>query len=411
MENAMIKRFVYLILIAAIAPGALAAQANTDSTLSTVDTSSVSLFTPTTSAVLPADNSAGNPPPAPQAELPSALRGLRVGTTSYIRYEYIEKHDGAGGTTDVSRFNMKRGYIDIRKPITDYLSFRVTPDLSQDDDSGDWNLRLKYLHAKFTADGNDVIGKPYAEVGLSHVPSLDFEQHINLFRMQGHMFIERIGLLNSADLGVLVGGNFGREMPEDFRDNVNSSYAGRWGSFQFGIFNGGGYHASAENNTMALEGRVTVRPLPDVVPGLQFTAMGITGDGNTSDAPDWNVLNGMVSYESQYLNATAQYYTGTGNQKGTAVDVNGNSRDQNGYSLFSEIRMPEHKEYSVFGRYDYYDSDANSATADVTKRYIIGFAWQFYKGNYWIVNYDGLQHSLPGVPTEYSIEATMQIKF
>ena len=405
------QRLVCLILFSVLIPFASTAQSNSDSTLANSDTATAYHFTAPTQVAPAAANTSGGPSPAPQMELPSALRGLRVGTTTYIRYEYRERHDGAGGITDVSRFNMKRGYIDIRKPITDYLSFRVTPDISQDDDSGDWNLRLKYLHAKLTADGNDVIGKPYAEIGLSHVPSLDFEQHINLFRMQGHMFIERIGLLNSADLGVLVGGNFGREMPDEFLDTVNSSYAGRWGSFQFGIFNGGGYHASAENNTMALEGRVTVRPLPDVVPGLQFTAMGITGDGNTSDAPDWNVLNGMVSFESQYLNATAQYYTGTGNQKATAVDANGNSLDQNGYSFFGEIRMPEHKEYSVFGRFDRYDSDANSATADATKRFIIGFAWQFYKGNYWIVNYDGLQHSLPGVPTEYSIEVTMQIKF
>jgi hypothetical protein len=410
MENAMIKRLVYLILFVVLAPGALTAQSNSDSTLMNADTSSASLLTSIATIAFPADNAGDNPSPAPQSELPSALRGLKVGTTTYIRYEYIERDDGAGGTTDISRFNVKRGYIDIRKPITDYLSFRITPDVHQDD-SGDWKVRIKYLHAKFTADGNEIIGKPYAEVGISHVPSLDFEQHINLFRMQGHMFMERIGLLNSADLGLLVGGNFGAELPEDYRDNVNSSYAGRWGSFQLGVFNGGGYHGNANNNTMALEGRLTLRPLPNVAPGLQVSVMGINGKGNTADAPDWNVLNGMVSFESRYLNATGQYYGGAGNQKGTAVDANGNSLDQSGYSAFAELRMPEHREYSLFSRFDRFDTDVNDATSDITQRFIIGVAWQFYKGNYWVVNYDGLQHSLTGVSTEYSIEVTLQMKY
>jgi hypothetical protein len=298
----------------------------------------------------------------------------------------------------------------VRKSITDYLSFRITPDVHQDD-SGDWKLRIKYLHARFTAPGNDVFNKPFAEVGIAHMPWLDFEEHINLFRMQGTMFMERNSLFNSADLGVMFGANLGSELPDEYKDNVNSSYAGRWGSFQVGVFNGGGYHAEANNNNMAFEGRLTVRPLPDVVPGLQFSAFGLTGKGNTAESPDWNVFNGMVSYESQIFNGTAQYYTGTGTQKGTAVDDNGNSLDQNGYSLFGEFRMPEREEYSVFARYDRFDTDVNSATADVRKRFIVGLAWQFFSGNYLIVNYDGLHHSLPGVPTEYSVEMTLQMVY
>ena len=404
------RRLVCLSLFVTLVPGALAAQGNSDSTLSNADTSAVSLLTSPTSAPLPVDRSTGDPTPPPQAELPSALRGLKVGTKTYIRYEYIEEDNGAGGTTNISRFNLKRGYLDVRKTITDYLSFRITPDVHQDD-SGDWKLRIKYFHARFTAAGNEVFGKPWAEVGIAHMPWLDFEEHINLFRMQGTMFMERNSLFNSADLGVMFGANLGSELPSEYKDNVNSSYAGRWGSFQLGMFNGGGYHGVDNNNTMALEGRLTLRPLPDVVPGLQFSALGITGKGNTAAVPDWNVLNGMVSYESQFFNATGQYYTGTGNQKGTAVDGAGNSLDQRGYSAFAELRIPEHKEYSFFSRYDRFETDSNHAAADIRKRFIIGFAWQFFKGNYWVVNYDQLQHSSPGVATEYSVEVTLQMVY
>jgi hypothetical protein len=415
MENATMQRLLGLILFAVLVPSLSTAQLNSDSTHSTADTGSVSYLTSTLPVATLDSDPVIDPPPAPQAELPSALRGLKVGTKTYIRYEYIEEDDGAGGINDISRFNLKRGYLDVSKTITDYLSFRITPDVHQDD-SGDWKLRIKYFHARFTMAGNEVFGKPWAEVGIAHMPWLDFEEHINLFRMQGTMFMERNKLFNSADLGVMFGANLGSELPAEYRDNVNSSYAGRWGSFQLGVFNGGGYHGEVKNNRMALEGRLTIRPLPDVVPGLQFSALGISGKGNIADtlgtpAPDWTVFNGMVSFESQYFNATGQYYTGTGNQKGNAVDVNGNGLDQNGYSFFGEFRVPEHKEYSVFARYDRFNTDANSATADVRQRFIGGFAWQFFKGNYWVVNVDRLQHSLPGVATEYSIEVTLQMVY
>ena len=210
----MIKRVVFLMLLVALVPGVLAAQSNTDSTRTNGDTSSVSLLASPTTVAPPSANVVGEPPPAPQAELPSALRGLKVGTKTYIRYEYIEEDDGAGGTTNISRFNLKRGYLDVRKTITDYLSFRITPDVHQDD-SGDWKLRIKYFHARFTAAGNEVFGKPWAEVGIAHMPWLDFEEHINLFRMQGTMFMERNSLFNSADLGVMFGANLGSELPAE----------------------------------------------------------------------------------------------------------------------------------------------------------------------------------------------------
>ena len=406
----MIQRYACLMLFVVLVPGALAAQLTTDSTRLSGD--SLSVFS-VTSRVPVTVSSSGEPDrsaPVPQAQLPSALRGLKIGTTTYVRYEYIERHDGAGGLTDISRFNLKRGYLDIRKPITDYLSFRVTPDVHQDD-TGDWKVRIKYLHAKFTAEGNEFFGKPYAEVGIAHMPWLDFEEHINRFRMQGTMFVERNGLFNSADLGFVVGANLGSELSDDYRDNVNDHYAGRWGSFQLGMYNGGGYHGAANNNSMALEGRLTLRPLPDVVPGLQFSVLGITGKGNTSGAPDWNVLNGMLSFESQYFNATGQYYDGAGNQKGTAVSAAGSATEQSGYSVFAEVQVPEHDEYSVFSRYERFDTDVNDATTDIRKRFIVGFAWQFYKGNYWVVNYDRLQHSVAGIPTEYSVEVTLQVKY
>jgi hypothetical protein len=335
-------------------------------------------------------------------ELPKGLKGLSIGTLSYISYQ---------DTDSDSRFTLKRGYINIKKKVTPYLEVRITPDAHQDS-SGDWKLRLKYLYAKLKWAGNDVINKPYVEVGLAHMPWLDFEEHINRFRLQDTMFMERNGLFNSADAGFTFGANLGTELPDDYKKTVNDHYAGRWGSFQIGMYNGGGYHAKEHNSNKVIEGRLTVRPMPDALPGLQFSLFGLSGKGNVAgNAPDWDVFTGMVSYESRYFIGTAQYYQGKGNQKGTAVDWSGRALDQDGYSLFTEIRCPKHEKWSLLARYDSFDTNSNDPGADVKKRSIVGLAWQFIKGNYWVIDYDRLEHSLPGYATDDRIQLTLQLKY
>jgi len=406
----MIQRLASAVILVALFPGTLVAQSPPDPAFGGADTSAVRSGAHPDSAQPVSSAGFDQAPAAAQWELPDALRGLKIGTLTYVSYEGIERDDGAGGLENVSRFNIKRGYIDIRKSITSYFGFRATPDVHQDD-TGDWKLRLKYLYGAFSWAGHGFLGKSYAEVGIAHMPWLDFEEHINRFRMQGTMFLERNGLFNSADMGILVGGNLGREMPEDYRAHVNDHYAGRWGSFGVGVYNGGGYHAPSNNSNLVVEGRLTVRPVPSVVPGLQLSALGITGKGNSAESPDWDVLAFMLSFESRYLVATGQYYDGTGNQAGTAVDDTGASLDQDGYSVFAEVRLPQREEFSVFGRYGRFDTDVNDSAADVRKRYIIGAAWQFFKGNYVVVDYDRLEHSEAGVPDEYSMKVTLQVKY
>lgn len=406
----MIHRLAGVLILVALFPSISRAQGLTGTAIHPGDTAAVHSKVYRMSAPPSATATFDEASPASQAELPDALRGLKIGTLTYVTFESIKQHDGEGGLVTISRFNLTRGYIDIRKDINSYFGFRATPDLHQDA-SGDWKLRLKYLYGGFKWGGHGFLGKSYAEVGLAHMPWLDFEEHVNRFRMQGTMFLERNGIFNSADVGVLVGGNLGEEMPEDYRQHVNSHYTGRWGSFGVGVYNGGGYHASSNNNNVVVEGRLTVRPVPSVVPGLQVSVLGITGKGNTEEAPDWDVLNGMLSFESRYLVATGQYYDGKGNQSGSAVGSDGTSLNQDGYAAFAEVRLPQREEFSVFSRYDRFDTNSDDPDADVRKRFIIGGAWQFYKGNYFVVDYDRLEHSVEGIPVEYSVKATLQISY
>jgi hypothetical protein len=359
---------------------------------------------------------AASPAPAPAEAkpvetVPAGLKGLSIGTQVYLSYQNGNTPSGE----DFNLFRIKRGYIDIRKTITPYFAARITPDVQQDA-SGDLNVRLKYAYGQFSWNWDGLIQKPHVEFGVAHMPWLDFEEHINRFRMQDTMFMERNGLFNSADLGVYFGGNFGRDMPDDFKKNVQSHFAGRWGSFGVGVYNGGGYHGIEKNTNKAIEGRLTVRPLPDIVPGLQISGFGVWAKGNQANTPegtvpDMQVLAGMISYESRRLVLAAQYESGEGNQSGTAVGADGKALPHDGFSVFTEIRLDRQQRFSLLGRYDRFTTDRDNPDRDVKERIIAGVAWQFFKGNYWVLDYDRLEHTIPGLETEDRVQLTLQIKY
>jgi hypothetical protein len=171
------------------------------------------------------------------------------------------------------------------------------------------------------------------------------------------MFLERNHLFNSADYGVTFFTLLGGELSEEYQEDVSSAYPGRWGSFAIGVYNGGGYHAVERNENKTLEGRLSIRPLPDVAPGLQLAYNGIFGKGNTEEAPDWRVNTLFASYESSLIAVTAQRYWGVGNSRGNVVDEDGVALDQDGFSLFGELKVRD-PGISFIARYDSFAYDA-----------------------------------------------------
>jgi hypothetical protein len=181
-----------------------------------------------------------------------------------------------------------------------------------------------------------------------------------------------------------------------------------------GVYNGGGYHAKEQNTNKVFEGRVTIRPAPGGVPGLQFTAFGIVGKGNqATDPPDWRVFDGMVSYESQHFTFTGQGFVGKGNQGGTAINSDGTAAEQRGFSVFAAVHIPTPKaggKITLLGRAD----EMNSNTAiynDIKRLYIAGVAWHFYKSNIWLFDYQRTNHSISTIPGENRAQITLQVGF
>mgnify|MGYP000047134618 CR=1 FL=1 len=312
--------------------------------------------------------------------VPKALEGLSIGTLSYIDYSGGREKDGHG----YNRFLLIRGYINVKKKLTSWLSFRVTPDITQDD-TGDFKLRLKYLYAQVQPPDVSFLTDMKAEIGMGHIPWLDFEEHINPYRVQGTMFIERAGTFNSADLGVSLQGYLGGQLDKEYQGTVSKYYAGRYGSWHIGVYNGCGYHAKESNENKVPEVRLTLRPLPDWVPGLQLSYFGLFGEGNArvgGDYPDFNVNLGMISYENPWVTFTGQYARTRGNQKGSLVDGAGRALQAEGYSLFLNTRLPLlDRQFSLFGRYDHFDPDTKDRLTPGEDAYDLamgGLSWTFY---------------------------------
>ena len=342
-----------------------------------------------------------------------ALKGFKFGLLWYLSYQNGETGDLDDGT-GYSQFTIKRGYFRVTKEILPWFDAHMTFDVTTIKDpedvgdpannyDGSIAVRIKYAYGKIKLPDFAFFTKPFVEVGVVHMPWLDFEEHINMYRAQDTMFMERNGLFNSADLGVTFTSLLGGEMPKEYQDKVSSYYPGRYGSMSVGLYNGAGYHASEKNQNKPIEARLTVRPLPDIIPGLQLSYFGLWGKGNKdTDEPDWTVNNGMVSFEHEYVALAGQYYEGKGNQKGD------DEFDKDGYSIFAEVKPLD--KFSIIGRYDRFDPN-DDVDDDENTRYIIGAAYHIDKRhkNMVILDYDTVDYEQKDKTDDKRIQLTLQV--
>lgn len=337
-------------------------------------------------------------------EILNVLKGIKFEGLYYLSYQAGQK---SYASEDYNQFLIKRGYLTMKKQINSYISSRITLDTYQDE-TRDMKVRLKYIYADFKFPDFGFITKPHAEFGLVHTPWLDFEEHVNYYRMQDTMFMERIGLFNSADFGFTAMGFLGGEVDKEYQDKVNNKYPGRYGSFALGLYNGGGYHAKENNQNKVFQERVTIRPVPDVIPGLQISELFITGKGNgsgsTDDINDWQTLAGMLSYERQYVTMTAQYLGGKGRNKGDWSD----QVDYNGYSVFAEGKLG--RNWRIIGRYDFFDPNVDEDN-DGSSRIIAGCGYDFGHHNVLLLDYDVVTYENSDIENDTRVQLTMQVDF
>jgi hypothetical protein len=339
-----------------------------------------------------------------------ALKGFKFGLLWYLSYQ-----NGDIGGQQMSQFVMKRGYLTVKKDFLPWFTSRMTLDVTTvkddpaDDFAGSLAVRIKYLYGQFNLPDFAFLTKPFIEFGQVHMPWLDFEENLNWYRCQDTMFLERNSTFNSADQGINFVSLFGGLINEEYQKKVNSAYPGRYGSMALSVMNGSGYHASENNNNKVLEGRLTVRPLPDIVPGLQLSYFGVTGKGNKATNPIWIVNLGFVSFEHEDVVLTGQYYKGRGNQGG-ADDFK-----KDGYSFFTELKLYNMfkdaiNRFSVIGRYDHFDPNTDGKD-DSNNRYVAGVAYYLDKPhqNMILIDYDHVDYKQHGKPDDRRVQLTLQV--
>jgi hypothetical protein len=342
---------------------------------------------------------------------------VKFGVLGFIRYDYIRQ----GGTTR-NTFTLGRAYLTLKGRITSWLGARITTDTTRAA-SGNWDIRLKYLYAEFrTPDAGNVITGIRIEAGQGHTPWLDFEEHINPYRCQGTMAVERAGIFNSADLGVSVAGRIGPTLPGA---KGSGHYAGKWGSLHLGVFNGGGYHAKEANNNKVVQARLTVRPMPGIAPGLQLSWFGAYGKGNTLAAngvwPLYYINLVMLSYQHPWFTLAAQYFRTRGNASGSYAGLT-----TQGYSGFGMARLPWWgKRLALFARYDHFDADVDHSLASQAwyDLFTGGLSVRIYKHNMVVLAYQGTRFGKdsggtgkpPKIntnkPMEHRFQVICQVKF
>lgn len=337
-------------------------------------------------------------------DLPKGLQGLTFEGLYYLKYQAGQENNGAD---NYNQFSVARGYLTVKKKINDLLSSRITLDTHQDS-TGDMKVRVKYVYADFKLPEFVFVTKPHMEFGLVHTPWLDFEEHIDYYRMLDTMFLERIGLFNSADFGLTFAGYFAGELDNDYQKTVHNKYPGRYGSFAIGIYNGGGYHEEETNQNKSIQTRVTVRPIPDSAPGLQVSQLIIFGKGNNSgtlnDINDWQTLATMLSYENKMMTLTGTYVMGYGNKSGSVSDQN----DYSGISLFGAGKLTDN--WRVIGRFDSFDPNIDVSTDSYT-RIIAGAGYDFGHENILILDYEIKSYEASEIENDNRVQLTMQIHY
>ncbi len=309
---------------------------------------------------------------------------------------------------NLNKFQLKRGYFTLKTDFSKNISVRYTQDITLDQegtDAGNVEIRMKFLYLMLNLKDLFIFHDNYFEFGLVNRPWINYEQQINTYRIHEKMPVEGFKIINSADFGITFVSLLGGKIDEQYQQTVNSTYPGKYGSFAVGVYNGGGYHALEMNNNKTIEARLSVRPFPSKIPGLQFTYSCAFGKCNMINSPaDFQHNMFFISSESKYHAASAQYFFGKGDFGTSYIDLNGKPLDSEGYSLFGEVKIPKTK-LAVFGRYDQFTVyDATNINKDII---LGGIAFRFLKNKIIL----GMNHFNNNGIKQQVYEIALEIKF
>lgn len=341
---------------------------------------------------------------APGARSEEFRPALRFGTLWFLSGQHLSS---GGDASD--EFVIKRGHLDFFLDLSGSVTARVTPDLTTGPDGG-VEIPIKFAYLELRRPRVGPLAAAFVQAGRVPTPWIGFEEGIDRYRMQDGTFMDRLGFFASADEGLAVGGLFGSGLPETYLAHVRPSFPGRWGSFALGVYSGSGFKAPDHNDGYVLQGRASLRPLPDRLPGLQFSLLGVEGAGNTETEPDWTVRAAMASFEAVHLAATLQWTENHGAQSGAWVDDSGQALPGRGWSAFVELRERPGPGWAATLRHDWYDQDSGREGARFT-RTIAGVARHFKGASAALLDVEVQDFEEPDRDNVVRVQFTVQIKY
>ncbi|MCX7817464.1 MAG: hypothetical protein N2317_08180 [Syntrophales bacterium] len=316
-----------------------------------------------------------------KTQLPPALKGLKVSSTIFFYWENKNTNKDS-----LNKFVLERAYLTVAKDFSENLAMNLTADLFTSKDTNDkgngLELRVKYAYvdAKFLGTST--------KIGMVPTPSDAYDSSIWPYRVQGKNFLDALGIMSSADLGIVNQGNIG-EMESDYYKYGSKTFGGRWGGWMIGLYNGPGYNQSEENNNKVISGLVYVRPMPTIpiLKGLQLAYVGSYGKSNnkfdskfgpTKEYPTWRVNVAQASLVHPFFTLMGQYYLGKGTKDSKE------EKEREGYLVAGFIRAPMIEKLRVFGKYYTYDPDKNRIATPANKKdeyrvYVLGLSYDWSK--------------------------------
>jgi hypothetical protein len=337
---------------------------------------------------------------------PDDTPSVKVGATIYPNFVYQTSPqvvDADGNTIHKNSFDVSRAYINITGNISHLVAFRVTPDITRENDTasslaGSLVLRVKYAFLQTNFDEWMTKGS-YARFGIQQTPYLDYTEGVYRYRFQGTMFVERNGYFASADAGA------------SFHYNLPSNY----GDFHVGLFNGENYNKAEVNDQKAFMVRASIRPFAKMAPVARGLRATIFFDGdNYIQSGERKRLIGQVTFEHTYLNAGFEYLDAHDQTSALPGSVD---KEGKGWSIWATPKST--RGWEMLLRYDHLVPDERTTFAAAStapdamtplntqeqNRTIVGVAYWFpHQGSVssaLMLDYDGQQfQNLTAVPTK-----------
>jgi hypothetical protein len=320
--------------------------------------------------------------------MPKALKGFKFGAQIFTEWNAVNRFDGYAPTSTTApgknsnAFVLNRGQFTLSKDINDWLGMNITADLfystdiqgTTNDATNGAELRLKAAYANMKFYGTDTM------VGMVPTPSDGYDNSIWAYRVQGKNLLDDLGILSTYDTGIANQGVFGGYMDDEYLKFASKPFAGKWGGYMIGLYNGSGFTTTTGegNQNKVVSGLIYFRPFPtvSVLKGLQLAYFGAYGNSNkrstvpgqTSQYPTFEVNMGQVSLLHSYFGIMGQYYWG----QGAATGTEDNKRV--GYLAEGYVRLPGVEKFRAFGKLYSYDPDTNRDNNDY-KIFVYGLSY------------------------------------